>query len=330
MPVDPEFAPFLAQMSQMPPFSEVPLEILRSTPLAPKTPVAIASVRDIVIEQGTFTIGARLYKADDSSSLPLVVFYHGGGFVIGDLESHDDLCRVLCSGIGCAVLAVDYRRAPENKFPAATDDALTALRWAHDNAKTLGVDATRIVVAGDSAGANLAAVTALRCRDEAGPALRGQVLFCPVVEFYRDDRPSFRENAKGPFLTEADMAFCTDQYLRARSDAENPHAAPLRAASLRNLPPALVITAEFDPLRDEGEAYAARLAADGVAVQASRYDGTIHDFMGIPGPRASGEALRETFAWVRARFGIAAPPAASRSPCSAARRPRVPPSPPRS
>lgn len=302
MPIDPEFEPFLAQMKQLPPFSEVPLELLRGMPLAPRNPAPVASVADFAIAMDGYTIGARLYRADQSGPLPLVVFYHGGGFVFGNLESHDDFCRLLCNGIGCAVLAVDYRLAPENKFPAATDDALAALRWAREHAQMLGADASRIVVVGDSAGANLAAVTAQRCRDQQGPELCGQVLICPVVEFYRDDRPSLQQNGDGPFLTKKDMAFCSEQYLRGRDDAENPYAAPIRATSLHGLPPALVITAEFDPLRDEGEAYAARMVEDGVAVQATRYDGTIHDFVLTPGPRVSARAQQDIFAWVLGRF----------------------------
>ncbi len=304
MPIDPEFDPFLALMSQMPSFSEMPLEVLRGMPLAPRNPAPVASVADFAIAMDGYEIGVRLYKASLSGPLPLIVFCHGGGFVFGNLESHDDFCRNLCNGAGCAVLAVDYRLAPENKFPAATDDALAALRWARDNAQMLGADVSRIVVMGDSAGANLTAVTAQRCRDEKGPQLRGQVLICPVVEFYRDDRPSLRQNGDGPFLTKKDMAFCTAQYLRSRDDAENPYAAPIRAASLRDLPPALVITAEFDPLRDEGEAYAARMAEDGVAVKAMRYDGTIHDFVLTPGPRVSERALQDIVAWVCGRFGF--------------------------
>jgi acetyl esterase len=264
--------------------------------------VQVASVEDIGPGDIAPGVRARLYKADGAPSQPLVVFYHGGGFVMGGLDSHDGFCRQLCAGIGCTVLAVDYRLAPEHRFPAATDDALAALRWAHAHAERLGVDASRIIVAGDSAGGNLAAVTALRSRDEAGPALLGQILFCPVVEFHRDDRPSMRENGEGPFLTTAEMAFCTGSYLQSRADTENPHAAPLRAASLRGLPPALVITAEYDPLRDEGEAYAGRLEADGVAVRMTRYDGTIHDFMVMPGPRASEDARQQTYKWARTRF----------------------------
>ncbi len=303
MPVDPEFEPILAMMTQRPDASDLSIEARRNMPMAPKSSVSVASVENLVIEQAEFPIEVRLYKATRAPASPVIVFYHGGGFVFGDLDTHDDLCRRLCNGTGCAVLAVHYRRAPEHKFPAAPEDALTALRWTHDNAHGLDVDAARIVVAGDSAGANLAAATALRCRDEGGPALRGQVLFCPVVEFYREDRPSFRRNADGPLLTKDSIAFCTAQYLRGRDDADHPYAAPICAGSLRGLPPALVITAEFDPLCDEGEAYATRMAEEGVQVQVTRYDGAIHDFMAMPGTRLGERALQETFAWVHRRIG---------------------------
>jgi acetyl esterase len=302
MPINSEFEPFLAMMKMAPPFADDTLEALRATPISPPSDVQVAAIETLAIEQGTHAIPVRLYRADTGPMQPLIVYFHGGGFVIGGLDSHDGFCRLLCRDIGCSVLAVDYRLAPEHKFPAASDDALAALRWAHANAGRLGVDASRIMIAGDSAGGNLTAATALRSRDEGGPALLGQVMFCPLVEFHRDDRPSMRENGPGPFLTLADIAFCTNAYLRSRDDAAHPHAAPLHAESLRDLPPALILTAEYDPLRDEGEAYAARLKAEGVDVRCTRYDGTIHDFMVMSEMPTAGQARGEACDWIRARF----------------------------
>jgi acetyl esterase len=229
-----------------------------------------------------------------------MVFFHGSGFVVCSLDTHDGICRNLCAGTGCVVVSVDYRLAPEAKFPAAPDDCLAATRWAVANAAALGADPGRVFVAGDSAGGNLAAVTALRIRDEGGPALLGQLLIYPVTDYYDPGTPSMVENAEGYGLGRAGMIWFWDHYLRTPADGAHPHASPLRAGRLDGLPPALVVTAEFDPLRDEGEYYAERLRQAGVPTEMKRWDGMNHGFFFWPGVvDRAGAAMDEACAWVR-------------------------------
>ncbi|MBP1687639.1 MAG: alpha/beta hydrolase family protein [Deltaproteobacteria bacterium] len=211
--------------------------------------------------------------------LPMVVYFHGGGWVLGDLESHDPLCRALANEVGTVVLSVDYRLAPEHRFPAAAEDAYAATVWAAAHAAELGATRSRLAVAGDSAGGNLAAVVPLMARDRGGPPLRGQLLVYPVTDCARNT-PSYEENAEGYFLTAAHMRWYWEQYLGA-ADGSHPYASPLRAPDLSGLPRAYVVTAEYDPLRDEGEAYAHRLRDSGVPVTVRRYDGMFHGFFSL-------------------------------------------------
>jgi acetyl esterase len=246
------------------------------------------------------SIGLRIYTPLGEGPFPLMVFFHGSGFVVCDLDTHDGMCRNLCAGTGCVVVSVDYRLAPEAKFPAAPDDCLAATRWAVANAAALGADPARVLVAGDSAGGNLAAVTALRLRDEGGPRLLGQVLLYPVTDYYDPGTPSMVENAEGYGLTRQGMIWFWDHYLADPSDAANPHASPLRATDLRGLPPALVVTAQYDPLRDEAEYYAERLRQAGVPTQMKRWDGMNHGFLFWPGVvDRAGAAMDEACGWVR-------------------------------
>lgn len=208
---------------------------------------------------------------------PVVVFFHGGGFVLCGIDSHDRHCRSLASDTGALVVSVDYRLAPEHPFPAAVEDARAAVARAHRNAAALGGDPRRLAVAGDSAGGNLATVA---CLDPSGPPIAFQLLIYPVTDAAQDTA-SYREYAAGPFLTAAHMRWYWNQYLRDPSDGADPDASPLRAADLSGLPPACVITAECDPLRDEGEAYAARLTAAGVPTETHRVPGTFHGFYGL-------------------------------------------------
>jgi acetyl esterase len=224
-------------------------------------------------------IPARLYRPSDTPDLGLLVYLHGGGWVIGDLDSHDNVCRALANGSGHAVLSVDYRLAPEHPFPAALEDAVTATRWAHANAAALGCRADRLAVGGDSAGANLAAVVA-----QLGPVpLVYQLLVYPVTDCTRS-YPSYTENAAGPFLTRDGMGWFIDHYLSGgQGRPDDPRVSPLFAGdtAVAATPPALVITAEFDPLRDEGDAYAARLGALGVPTSHVRMSAMFHGFFSL-------------------------------------------------
>ena len=245
-------------------------------------------------------IPIRVYTPEGPGPFPLLLFFHGGGFVVGDLDSYEQTCRTLCRGAGHVVVALDYRLAPEHKFPAASDDCLAAVRWAAEHAAEMNADPTRLVVAGDSAGGNLATVTALRIRDEGGPPLRGQLLLYPVTDYHTPPTPSYLANANGYLLTRDIMIWFWAHYLDDPSQASHPHAAPLRAPDLRSLPPALVITAEFDPLRDEGERYAERLEQAGVPTMLSRYDGMIHGFCMLGALFAeSRRAMDEVNAWLK-------------------------------
>jgi acetyl esterase len=264
----------------------------------------VASATDRAIHGPGGPLGLRVYTPRGGTGpFPLLVFFHGGGFVVCDLGTHDALCRNLCAGAGCVVASVDYRLAPEHRFPAAPDDCLAATRWAAEHAAELGADPARVAVGGDSAGGNLAAVTALRARDEGGPRLAGQLLLYPTTDAEAAGMASLAENAEGYGLTRRDMAWFKDRYFNDPSEAGNPHASPLRAADLRGLPPALVQTAEYDPLRDEGEAYAARLREAGVPTAVSRRAGMIHGFLFFPGlVRAADAALDDACAWLRGAF----------------------------
>ncbi len=224
------------------------------------------------------SIPCRLYRPSAKTELGLLVFFHGGGWVIGDLNSHDGVCRSLANKSGHAVLSVDYRLAPEHKFPAAFDDCATALKWAYDNALALGIDNTRMAVGGDSAGGNLAAAVALA---EVVP-LKFQMLIYPAVDMSMES-PSINENANAPILTKSVMAWFVNLYMNSDADRINIKASPMLATddALKRMPPAIVITAQYDPLRDEGEAYGKRLVENGVAATITRYNGAFHGFFNM-------------------------------------------------
>jgi acetyl esterase len=246
----------------------------------------------------------RVYTPAGAGPFPLVVFFHGSGFVLCSLDTHDGMCRNLCGGAGCVVVSVDYRLAPEAKFPAATEDCLAATRWAAAHAGEMNADPARIAVAGDSAGGNLAAVTALRLRDEGGPALRGQLLLYPVTDYHTPPTPSYQENAEGYGLTRATMEWFWDHYLSDPSQAADPHAAPARAATLAGLPPAFVMTAEYDPLRDEAEIYGRRLRDAGVPAEIVRVPGMNHGFLFWVGVvDAAAAPMAQACAWLRRVLG---------------------------
>jgi len=250
-------------------------------------------------------LAIRCYRPLEARApLGALVYFHGGGFVLGGLDGHDGVCRQIAVESGACVVSVDYRLAPEARFPAAPEDCLAATRWVHANADALRVDPARIAVGGDSAGATLATVVARLARDAVGPELVFQLLVYPVTDWRTMDTRSYRENAEGYFLTRLGCGWFREQYARDEVDWSDPRFSPLAAKDLSRLPPALVITAEHDPIRDDGEAYAAALREAGVPVTATRYDGTIHGFFSLyafldVGRRAVTEAcvaLRAAFA----------------------------------
>jgi acetyl esterase len=264
-------------------------------------PEAVARVEDRLIPGPGRQMPVRFYTPQGRAPFPVLVFFHGGGFVIGSIELYDEFCRALANGAGCIVMSVGYRLAPEHKFPAAVEDCYAATKWVGVNAKAIGGDATRIAVGGDSAGGNLAAVVALMARDKGTVPLVFQLLMYPATNLAHDT-PSTEENANGYFLTRDDMLWFRSLYLSSDAERDNPYASPLRAQDLAGLPPALVITAEYDPLRDEGEAYAARLRQAGVTTVCTRYSGMIHGFLILPfdqarkGRQEINVSLRSAFA----------------------------------
>jgi acetyl esterase len=246
----------------------------------------VAKVEDLKVPGPAGPIPVRVYWPSTEPGLPVIAFFHGGGFVIGNCDTHDGTARALANRAGAVLLSVDYRMAPEDRFPAALDDCYAATQWLAANASSeLGADASRLAVAGDSAGGNLAAAVALRARDDsAGPAIAFQLLVYPVVDLSagRSQHESQRTNGEGYFLTRSSMEWYRSQYLADEADGENPLASPFVAADLSGLPPAYVVTAEFDPLRDEGEAYARRLQDAGVPTTLVRVDGMFHGFFSMP------------------------------------------------
>ncbi|MBB5185931.1 acetyl esterase [Zhongshania antarctica] len=275
---------------------------------AGKTAKHIA-VLDLAVEQSDQHIPLRLYLPPGDGPFPVVVYFHGGGWVIGDLATYDPMCRDLCDRSDAIVVAVDYRRAPEFPFPAAPDDCLAALAWVAEHIALYGGRADSIVLAGDSAGGNLAAVTAIQARSEMPGLVKGQILIYPVTDHYVRATASYTENAQGPVLTRSIMIWFWDSYFANSRALEagqlrHPLATPLTVDDLSGLPPALVITAERDPLKDEGIAYANKLAEQGVAVTQSLYPGATHGFIGLQGPtRLHKEGMMEICAWLAALFG---------------------------
>jgi len=286
--VHPQVAAILERVarSPLPPYYEVPPTVARRfyrdtrAPLTPDPP-PVESVQLLLAPGAAGPVPVRAYRpkgAGKDRILPALVYFHGGGWVIGDLDTHDVVCRTLANGARCAVFSVEYRKAPEAPFPAAVDDCFSALSFVSGNASSLKVNAKQIAVGGDSAGGNLATVMALTARDRGGPAISFQVLIYPGAD-QRMAHPSIKRNGEGYLLTEKIMLYFRSHYLPDPKDWLDWRASPLLAKSLKGLPPAFLLTAGFDPLVDEGKAYAERMQADGVAVEYRNYADMVHGFV---------------------------------------------------
>ena len=305
VPLHPTLAAMLAKSAGLPPMHTLAVETIRAGDATryevgvPPDPVASTEDRTLPGPRGAIRI--RIYRPEGASGpRPVTVFFHGSGFVICSIESHDAMCRQLCRRSQTVVVSVGYGLAPENKFPAGPDDALAATRWVGANAASFGGDASRIALAGDSAGGTMAAVTALRIRDEGGPKIAAQLLLYPVTDHPSTGHASYAERASGYGLTRDAMHWFWSHYLPDAEAGAHPHASPLRAQSLHGLPPAYIVTGGYDPLRDEGEAYAKRLEQAGVAVRSIRYDAMNHGFLFWVGLiDESTRAMDDACAWLK-------------------------------
>ena len=259
---------------------------------------SVALVKDVLAETADAMIPVRVYVPSDRRGLPVLVYCHGGGWVVGDLDTADFLCRSFSLAADCVVFSIDYRLAPENKFPTPLEDCYRATKWVAQNG--FDADTRRLAVGGDSAGGNLAAAVCLMARDRGDTAISYQLLICPVTN-HSFDTQSYRNYAGGPYLTLKDMEWFWSHYLRDRRDGTNPYASPL-LGDLRSLPPAFVITSEFDPLRDEGEAYARCLQEAGVSTKMIRYESMVHTFTDFAELRQTAAAIDEVGSELRRVF----------------------------
>lgn len=264
-------------------------------------PEPVSKIEDRQVPTISGQLRLRIYTPAGDGPHPVLVFFHGGGWVVGNLDTHNATCQALTNAAGCITVSVDYRLAPEHKFPAAPDDCYEATKWTVLNAASFGGDPQRVAVGGDSAGGNLAAAVALMAGDRGAPSLCYQLLIYPVTD-HSYDTDSYKQNGEDYLLTKDSMVWFWDHYLASAEDGKKPYASPLRAKYLNSPPPGLVVTAEFDPLRDEGEAYAKRLQDAGAAVTLSRYDGTIHGFFSFFQLDAQKRALAEAAEGLRAAF----------------------------
>ncbi len=245
----------------------------------PDPPEALESVEDVSIPTSSNSIRLRVYHPSKKRDLGCFVFSHGGGWVVNSLNTHDFLCRRLSKLADCVVVSVDCRRAPEYKYPAAFEDMCAALQWVFDNGGKHGWDATRIAVGGDSSGGTLATTAAMLNRDRSGPKIKCQVLICPVTDYYLPETPSYREIGSGYLINRDWMVWAWNNYLPANANLNDPYLCPLRATDLSGMPPALIATAEYDPLRDEGMEYAKKLQAADVKVELLHHEDQLHGFI---------------------------------------------------
>jgi acetyl esterase len=310
MPLDPNVAAFLQFVESMghpemwegtPEVARAAIRTLMVDLVDPSTLATVASIEPLTIDG---SIPARVYRPPVSGPVPTIVFLHGGGFVIGDLDTHDGICRRLCRDVEAVVVSVDYALAPEHRFPRAVEDSYAALRHVAAHIDTFGADASRLAVGGDSAGGNLSAVCAQLAHAD-GLELAAQLLVYPAVDLL-GEYPSREENAEGYFLTLADMHWFGEHYVGLAEDdlalvtlAADPRLSPLLASSLAGLPPAVLVTAEFDPLRDEGNRYAEALAAAGVPVEHHQFPGLIHGFYGL---EHLSPAIEDATTWINSTF----------------------------
>lgn len=306
MALDPVIKAMLEKAAGQPAWHTLTPDEIRATDLARYALVQkpqVGSVTDRAIPGPHRDINIRVYRPDDRAGLPIVVFFHGGGFVICSVETHDGLCRQICARTGAIVVSVDYALAPEHKFPKGLDECLAATRWVAENADEIGGDPNRMALAGDSSGGNFAAVTALRIRDDGGPHLAAQLLIYPVTDHHSAGWPSYMERATGCGLTSETMVWFWNHYLDQTHSPDDPMVSPNRADNLAGLPPTYVVTAEYDPLRDEGGIFAERLAAAGVDTVHVRYDDVHHGFFpwtGVIG--RSEEAMDAACNWLKSRL----------------------------
>lgn len=306
----PQVAAFLDQLKAQgaPSMATLPVEEVRASQQAlitmmGITPEPVAEVTDRTIPGPGGELPIRVYTPEGSGPFPVLVYLHGGGWVAGDLNLQDDTCRSISNGAGCVVVSVDYRLAPENKFPAAVQDCHAAARWVAENAEQIHVDPARMAIGGESAGGALTAAVSLKARAEGGPPFVLQVMVNPCTNLASMDTDSYREFAEGFGLRKDEVEWCRDHYLRGEEDWQHPYASPLLAEDLRGLPPALIVTSEFDILRDEGETYGRRLEGAGVPTTVSRYNGVIHGFFAAAAIFDRGQDARaEVSAALRSAF----------------------------
>ena len=309
MSLDPQAVALLQKVKEsgVPPYESLPLDAARryydkACAVARGEPPEPYLIEDFTIPGPANKLKVRSYRSSERSGLPILLFFHGGGYTIGSLDSHDAVCRHLCVGADCLVISVDYRLAPENKFPAAVEDAFSALNWVAGHANDLHADASRLAVGGDSAGGNLSAVTCLNARAVGFPDICFQLLIYPGTDM-TESFPSHRAFGDGYLLTSSLLYWFRTNYLREAKDRLDWRGSPLLAEDHRALPAAHIITAGFDPLQDEGKAYANKLKAAGVPVTYSHYEGMLHGFITQPGyVDKSLEALRECGARLRQAF----------------------------
>jgi acetyl esterase len=307
MTLDPQTKFVLEQLAAAgaPPMEKLTPQQARAAMMLPKGEVEpVGKVEDRTIPGPESDIPVRVYyPKEEQGSYPALVFYHGGGWVVGNIDSHDDICRSLTNLANCVTISVDYRLAPEHKFPAAVEDSFAAFQYVFEHAEEFQVDRARIAVGGDSAGGNLAAVVTNLAKGKKAPSICYQLLLYPSTKLAGEPTVSMKENSEGYFLTSGTMAWFRDCYLNSEEDKQNPKASPMLFGNFKDLPPTLVITAEYDPLRDEGEEYADKLAEAGVQVEKVRYNGTIHGFISMAavinqGKEAlnkAGNALKNAF-----------------------------------